>query len=388
MKKIQMEGRKNMTQKIVVAGHICLDIAPAFLNDKGCEITDLFCPGGLSEVGSADIHIGGSVANTGLALKMLGAFVCLMSKIGHDHFGSIVKEQLNKFAEVDHIMEDPDGSTSYSVVLAPKGIDRMFLHHPGTNHTFSGSDLDYDEIKEAGLFHFGYPPLMKKIYQRDGEELLSIFQRVKSLGVATSLDMAAVDQRSEAAKADWEKIIKRVIPYVDFFLPSIEELAFMIDRQQYDSWKKRADGGDITSVLRLSEIEKLADRLLDWGANIVLMKCGAAGLYLAVGGEKRLKKTGIIKNVRQWADKRHFEYSYKPHGILSGTGAGDTSIAAFLQAVMSGYSWEDCLKLAAAMGASCVESYDAVSNLKSLEEQMQRIEKGWEKQYLLLPESD
>ena len=46
--------------------------------------------------------------------------------------------------------------TSYSVVLAIPGIDRIFLHDPGANVNFSGSDLDFEAIKEADLFHFGY----------------------------------------------------------------------------------------------------------------------------------------------------------------------------------------------------------------------------------------
>ena len=50
------------------------------------------------------------------------------------------------------------------------------------------------------------------------------------------MDMAAVDADSEAGRADWEAILKRVLPYVDFFVPSVEELCFMLDRPRYESW--------------------------------------------------------------------------------------------------------------------------------------------------------
>ena len=68
-----------------------------------------------------------------------------------------------------------------------------------------------------------------------------------------------------------------------------------------------------------------------------------------------------------------------PDRILSGTGAGDTSIAAFLTAMLSGEDPEMCLHLAAAAGASCVAAYDALGGLCSLEELKERIEAGWEK---------
>ena len=61
-----------MSQKIISAGHICLDITPVFpAAVGGKEIQDLLRPGKLLHMGAADVHTGGSVANTGLALKLL-----------------------------------------------------------------------------------------------------------------------------------------------------------------------------------------------------------------------------------------------------------------------------------------------------------------------------
>ena len=68
-----------------------------------------------------------------------------------------------------------------------------------------------------------------------------------------------------------------------------------------------------------------------------------------------------------------------PGKVLSGTGAGDTSIAAFLQAVLEGEGPTMAMHLAAAEGASCVEAYDALGGLKSLDELKRKIEAGWEK---------
>ena len=61
-----------MDKKIIAAGHICIDITPMFPRGIHCrELSDLLIPGKLINMDGADIHTGGSVANTGLALKKL-----------------------------------------------------------------------------------------------------------------------------------------------------------------------------------------------------------------------------------------------------------------------------------------------------------------------------
>ena len=85
-KGMSMGGRK--LKRIVAAGHVCLDITPEFRNQPVEKMGDLMKPGSLVETGTADVHIGGSIANTGLGLKILGADVVLMGKIGKDSFGS------------------------------------------------------------------------------------------------------------------------------------------------------------------------------------------------------------------------------------------------------------------------------------------------------------
>ena len=66
-----------MNKKVIVAGHICIDITPEIKGKPAGSIQDLFSPGSLINVGAADIHTGGLVANTGLAMKFLGADVSL-----------------------------------------------------------------------------------------------------------------------------------------------------------------------------------------------------------------------------------------------------------------------------------------------------------------------
>ena len=376
-----------MTQKrMIVAGHICIDVTPVFPRESEAPLSSLLTPGKLIHMEPANISTGGTVANTGLALKVLGADVELMGKVGRDDFGSLILSRLKEWG-LDGGMIVADGATtSYSVVIAPVGVDRIFLHHTGANDTFCSEDLDYDRIAGAGLFHFGYPPLMRRMYEEDGEELVKIFRRVHELGVATSLDMAAVDPASPAGKANWRRILERVLPYVDFFVPSVEEIGFMLDRKRWEAWQTRAAGADLTTILDVkNDIAPLAEELVSLGASVVLLKCGAPGMYCCTAGAEKLERLAskLGRSFDGWADRSVFERSYKPEIVRSGTGAGDTSIAAFLLSAVRGCSFERCLQLCTGTGAMCVTSYDALGGLLPLEELEKKIDAGWEKQVLI-----
>ena len=369
-------------KKVIAAGHICLDITPVFPDAKTGRLEDVLSPGKLVEMKEADVHTGGSVANTGLAMKLLGADVTLMGEIGRDAFGEMVLNVLKQYQAESGMLVSDSLSTSYSVVLAVPGIDRIFLHNPGANNAFRSDDIPQEQLEDVSLFHFGYPPLMKAMYENGGMELQKLMKRMKDAGIATSMDMAMVDADSEAGKVDWEKILSRTLPFVDFFVPSVEELCFMLDRKRFAEWQQRAGGRDITEVLDVeADVRPLAERCMGLGAKILLVKCGAPGIYYRTAGREALQEIGgsLMLDLDQWPDREGFERSYVPERIVSGTGAGDTSIAAFLTAMLEGYSLEEALHLAAAAGASCVASYDALSGLKTLDELQKKIKQCWQK---------
>lgn len=367
-----------MKGKIIAAGHICIDITPVFSTKKQFrKVGDLLEPGKLIHMSPADVHTGGSVANTGLALKILGANVQLMGKIGEDAFGSMVQGILNKYG-AGGLIVDAQSSTSYSVVLAIPGIDRIFLHDPGANDTFTNADIPEKDLEDAGLFHFGYPPLMRKMYEDGGRELAAIFRRMKQMGIATSLDLAAVDPDSDAGKADWHGILSSVLPHTDFFVPSFEELCFMLDRQRYDRLLQQ--GGDMTDALDMeADVKPLAQQCLRMGCRVVLIKCGTKGMYLCTGSAAELSLVGerLGLDAEIWADKSIVQPCFAADCVLSGTGAGDTSIAAFLAAVLLRKAPEACAALAAAEGACAVTSYDALGGLQPLDVLEKRIASGW-----------
>lgn len=373
-------GCENSLQA-VVAGHICLDITPGLegLANKGLK--DILAPGKLTNISGVKLSTGGAVSNTGVALTMLGVNTRLMGKTGNDYFGEGILRLLKTYGAGEGMLIAEGAQTSYSIILVPPGTDRIFLHDPGANDTFCADDINYDMVGQAKLFHFGYPTLMKRMYEDGGKELIEIFKRVKSLGVTTSLDMSLPDPASASGKVDWYRVFQELLPYVDIFIPSIEETLYMIMRDKFVQLNEACQGADIIDQLDMNLLPEAGKRLLDMGVRIAAIKCGKKGYYVRTSNEGALEALGRAKpgNMKNWVDRELIEETYQIPRVLSGTGAGDTSIAGFLAAFLRGMDIEDCLKLACATGAECVQAYDALSGIKPLDESISMIQKGWKK---------
>ncbi len=366
---------------VVVAGHICFDVIPEFPQGLGTELGQILIPGRLINVGRATTSTGGPVSNTGLALQRLGQTVAMMGKVGDDFFGKAILERL-KSCGVESGMSIVTGeATSYTLVIAPPGVDRVFLHNPGTNDTFGPEDVNLRIVEKARLFHFGYPPLMKRMYENEGKELIEIFRKVKETSVTTSLDMSLPDPLSPSGQVNWDSILRGVLPYVDIFLPSAEETLFMLHRDKFLAKKRRAGWRDVLEFFDLSDFSEMGNRLLDYGATITGLKCGHLGFYVRTGDTMTLCPTGRAKpsDLHNWANRELFEPSFQVDHVASATGSGDSAIAGFLTAYLNGETIESCVTYACAVGAQNVQVLDAVSGILSWDETKRQLQSEWPK---------
>jgi sugar/nucleoside kinase (ribokinase family) len=172
---------------VIVAGHLCLDLTPEIPN---IEMGQVFRAGRLVNASGLTISTGGPVSNTGMGLRTLGVRVGLVGKVGDDEFGRLAVERLRRAGNVDGIRIATGESTSYTIAFASSVLDRMLLHYPGVNDSFCFADINSDLLPRAKHFHFGYPPLMRRMYEHRGAELVRIFEYAKACGLTTSLDMS------------------------------------------------------------------------------------------------------------------------------------------------------------------------------------------------------
>ncbi len=365
---------------VVVAGHICLDVIPQFVY-RTADVGALIAPGKLVEVGPCIFAAGGVVANTGLALHRLGLPTRLVGKVGDDLFGRAIVQVLRDHHPAlagDMIVAEGEPS-SYTLVLSPPGVDRAFFHCPGVNDSFRPDEIGLNRLSGARLFHFGYPPLMRQSYADGGAALAELFRHIRAQGLLVSVDMAMPDPQSAAGRVDWSAWMRRVLPHVDLFGPSLDEIVFMLDRPRYDRVVNRGGSEGLAELVHADLLHDFSDRLLEMGASFVVLKLGKEGLYLRTSDDNA-KFDGPAEHLRwdatAWRGRELLHPCFRTE-VTGTTGAGDTTLAGFLAGLVHGLLPEEALKAAVAVGACSVERSDATSGVPSWTDVQRRIRAGW-----------
>ena len=120
-------------------------------------------------------------------------------------------------------------------------------------------------------------------------------------------------------------MLEPVLPYVDYLLPSIAEA-----RMLYPD---------------LFEPTEIADRLLNFGSKLVIIKMGGEGVFVkGVGFE------GI-------------QYPALPARVVDTLGAGDCFNAGFILSIVRGWSIEEAVHFGLASAACGVESAGATEGI-------------------------
>lgn len=233
--------------------------------------------------------------------------------------------------------------------------------------------MPYDGLGDAKIFHFGYPPSMSRLIADDGEELAEMFRRVRDRGIVTSLDMNQPDPTSAAGRLDWAALLKRVLPHVDLFLPSIDELLFMLDRGAFD---RGVSFANVTG----ETVRGLGQRILHMGIVVAFIKLGDRGLYLRTTHEAT-RLAAICSRVgartEDWVDREMYAPCFRAREVVGTTGSGDCTIAGFLAALVRGESAQSTATTATAVGASSVEATDATGSIRPWAQLKQLQAAGW-----------
>jgi sugar/nucleoside kinase (ribokinase family) len=368
----------------VVAGHVCLDIIPSLATFAHGVLAETLHPGRLVQTGPATFATGGPVSNVGLALHRLSVPTRLVAKVGEDAIGRMLKDLIAQRDPLlaEGLRADPEVASSYTIILSPPGVDRTFLHYPGANDTFTAADVPFDSLSEAALFHFGYPTVMRAMYTNNGARWVELMQRAKAVGLTTSVDLTFPDPASEAGRARWRNILSQVLPYVDVFMPSIEEVLFILRRNTYERLNNTRT---LMHSLTPESLEELAGELLGMGAKVVGLKLGERGLFVRTGAAAALEAMGRASPAgpAAWANCSVWAACFRVN-VTGTTGAGDATIAGFLAALMRGLSLHEAVTAAVAVGACAVEAADATSGVRPWDETHARIAAGWERHELPL----
>ncbi len=356
----------------VVAGHIALDILPDM---SALSPAQVIGAGKVYEIGRISYSTGGAVSNTGLALHRLGAHVALQAAVGDDWVGRAIVEYVRSFdpALGEHIRVHSGAASPYTVVIEPQNHDRTLLTHTGVYKGYDSGNIDYDLLYGCKLFHLGYPTLLPRFFADEGRDFLRMLQKVKARCPVTSIDMSLPPPDSPSGRADWRALLRRCLPYIDIFVPSIEEIMFMLRAEDLAGWRS-----DLFTQLTGDYLAALAEELLDMGAGIAGFKLGERGIYLQASSDAG--RLGFLSalgaSVEAWAGARVWQKAFAVQ-VAGTTGAGDAAYAGLLAALLRGMDAADCARWACAVAACNIEEADATTGLRSWEETAARLEAGW-----------
>ncbi|MDD4191995.1 MAG: carbohydrate kinase family protein [Mangrovibacterium sp.] len=363
----------------VIAGYLCVDMIPGFPNNRHeTGVPALLQPGKLIEIDGLDFLMGGVVANTGMAMKKFGRQVFLNGLTGDDLLGKIVRDYFQKYDLLDGMQVTSEVGTAFSIVLAPPGIDRIFLESPGCNQLLDADFIDFEAVAQSRLFHFGYPPLLRKFYLNKGEQLSAMLSAIKRAGTVTSMDFSLPDGESESGRQDWPAVMEQVLPYTDIFVPSLEEALRTMIPERYERMVSESGDADLIDRIPMDLIRETGRRIIDCGVKVLVIKAAHRGIYLLTGDISGLKERGLQMDKNDWNFRERWcnAYPADPARVKDATGAGDTAVAAFLSALLDGSTPETALKFAALAGRNnlyCRDLYEELDDWQTMEREIDQV---------------
>ena len=319
------------TRNVACAGLLVADVFPGALQR-------LPNPGELTTTSSLVMSVGGSAANTAVALRILGQEVDVAGKVGSDIQGDFVISELRRRGVgVSQIRRSADCSTSSTIILNVKGEDRRYLHCVGANAEFGLEDLDAAFLAQACVLYFGGYLALPSFRARD----LETFLREAKLRELTTL----LDVTMPAGGSFGMEDVAPVLQYADYFLPNCEEAARLTGE---------------------SDERRQASRLnaLNPEGTVVITR-GARGPLACRRGKFVETPPFRMKSVDE-------------------SGAGDAFAAGLITALLQDWDLEASLIFAAAVGASRTRVLGCSSGVFTFEEAIFCIEKetrsgaGWD----------
>jgi sugar/nucleoside kinase (ribokinase family) len=281
---------------IVVADHVCT------------PISHLPVAGELVMADRLLLTIGGCAANAAVDLVKMGVRAAVVGRVGGDIFGRIVAELLGEAGvDASALRVSPGLDTSQTLIVNVAGQDRRFIHTFGANAAFSAADIPLEQVKRCRALYLGGYLLMPQVKQ---EELIPVFAAARRAGVKTVLDVATPGPGEYLSRLD------KLLPRVDVFLPNNHEAQLI--------------SGESDPVKQAEFFHRV-------GAKTAVVTLGGEGAVL-VSDRARLR-AGVF-----------------PVPLVDASGSGDAFDAGYLYGLLHNLEAEDCLKVASALGASCVRA--------------------------------
>ena len=187
--------------------------------DTLCAHADAMPPrGGATFVDQMTMTVAGTTGGTAIDCAMLGLNVRVATELGRDPMGDwLISAMEAEGINTDLVSRNDNVQSPMSMLpIAPDGARSAFFV-PGTSNTFSLDDEGIEAACDARIVHLGGTGLLAAF---DGERSLTLLKRAKALGRTTVFDLILANDATI-------KLVEPLLPYIDYFVPSIEEARAM-----------------------------------------------------------------------------------------------------------------------------------------------------------------
>ncbi len=265
-------------------------------------------------------QVGGGAANTGSALAQLGLKAKVFGRIGDDSYGRLAIRQLEeKGVDAGGLKVNPVERTTYCFVGVQPDGEHTFVCTYGASHELGLTDIDADELLDTDVLVYQDMGSLPKL---DGHAAARLLMAARDRGVMTFAD-ENLGRRRPAG------MLGAMLPGIDWFLPSITDLADMLNT---------SDPDDIVQILR------------GLGARGIVLKMGADGGLVYEPG---MPPVAVPSQATD---------------IVDTTGAGDCFDAGFIAGLMKGLDPVAAAQVGMKTAAACIANVGASTGIPAFSE--------------------
>jgi sugar/nucleoside kinase (ribokinase family) len=285
--------------------------------------------GNVAFIDEIRLTVAGTAGGTVVDTAKLGLKSLAVGAVGDDEKADFVLAALQKFGADVSAMQRLKGIPTSATILnvRPNG-ERPALHVRGASDHFDVPPALYDQVFDAPIVHLGGTGLLRKL---DGEKSRILLAEAKKRGRTVTFDLIAASVETIA-------IVEPLLPFIDYFMPSIEEARDMSGQ---------------------TAPEDCAAFYLDRGTQCCVFTLGGDGAYYA-------HKNGARLHVPAYKIK-----------VVDTTGCGDAFDAGFITALHHRMEPEAAIRFAQAAAALVATGLGSDAGIVSFEDTMDHMRRGF-----------
>mgnify|MGYP001220940366 FL=1 len=270
------------------------------------------------------LTVAGTAGGTIIDCAKLGLNTLAVGAVGNDEKADFVISVLEKFGvDVSAFQRIAGVPTSSSILNVRPNGERPALHLRGASDHFLPPSKEKFNIFDCKVLHLGGTGLLNKM---DGPASVELLKEAKKNDCITTFDLIATNEETI-------NIVKPLLPFIDYFMPSIEEAR---------------------DLSKLNDPKEIAKFFIDNGATNCVFTTGEEGSVFI-------------------SEKEYIKTSAFDIDVVDTTGCGDAFDAGMITALVRDFDLEKSLKFATITSGLVATGLGSDAGIISYEDSIEKM---------------